>query len=217
MRKRDKLGCSFCNGEPCRHGNFERMPKNCPTLTSSEIVEDAIEEYRNDPASKQLCDTIWRSYLPYTRKQGRVEALVGFCHDLGIRKIGIATCVAFLECAQILEEILEAQGFQTITVCCQAGAVDSRVLGYDPASLGRQRERFTLCNPIAQAEILNEGQTEINIMLGLCLGHDMIFTRYAQAPTTVMAIKDYVYDHKPSTALLTRRHPVYKRLVNEQT
>jgi len=179
------------------------------------MVEDAIEEYRSDPAVKQLCDTVWCSYLPYTRKRGRVEALVGFCHDLGIRKIGIAACVGLLEQAQIMEGILEAQGFQTTIVCCQVGAVDSRVLRYDPASLRRQRERFTLCNPVAQARILNEAQTELNVVFGLCLGHDIIFNRYAEAPSTVMAVKDYLYDHKPSI-VLDKKHPVYRNLVSSE-
>ena len=32
-----------------------------------------------------------------------------------------------------------------------------------------------MCNPILQAEKLNEQQTDVNIVMGLCVGHDSLF------------------------------------------
>ena len=32
-----------------------------------------------------------------------------------------------------------------------------------------------MCNPIAQAQLLNRAQTQLNICLGLCVGHDSLF------------------------------------------
>jgi len=58
-----------------------------------------------------------------------------------------------------------------------------------------------MCNPIAQAEILNEAKTDLNILLGLCVGHDTLFMRYARAPVTVLAVKDRVLAHNPLGAI----------------
>lgn len=58
-----------------------------------------------------------------------------------------------------------------------------------------------MCNPIAQAEYLNDKQTDLNIVLGLCVGHDSLFFKYSKAPTIVLAVKDRVLDHNPLKAI----------------
>ena len=54
-----------------------------------------------------------------------------------------------------------------------------------------------MCNPIAQAELMNEANTELNVMLGLCVGHDTLFIRHSKAPVTIIAAKDHVYNNAP--------------------
>jgi len=46
-----------------------------------------------------------------------------------------------------------------------------------------------MCNPIGQAMALNKSQTDLNIILGLCVGHDTLFIKYSQAPVTVLGCK----------------------------
>ncbi len=58
-----------------------------------------------------------------------------------------------------------------------------------------------MCNPIAQAEFLNKENTEFNIVLGLCVGHDTLFFKYSKAPVTVLAVKDRVLAHNPLGAI----------------
>ena len=60
-----------------------------------------------------------------------------------------------------------------------------------------------MCNPIAQALILNEAQTEFNVVLGLCVGHDSLFLKYAEAPCTMLAVKDRLLGHNPLAAIYT--------------
>lgn len=38
-------------------------------------------------------------------------------------------------------------------------------------------------------------------MLGLCVGHDTLFMKYAKAPMTVLAVKDRVTGHNPLAAV----------------
>jgi uncharacterized metal-binding protein len=58
-----------------------------------------------------------------------------------------------------------------------------------------------MCNPIAQAEFLNGEETDFNIVLGLCVGHDTLFFKYSKAPVTVLAVKDRALAHNPLGAL----------------
>jgi len=47
-----------------------------------------------------------------------------------------------------------------------------------------------MCNPIGQAFFLNKAKTDLNIILGLCVGHDALFIKYSEVPVTVLAVKD---------------------------
>jgi uncharacterized metal-binding protein len=67
------------------------------------------------------------------------------------------------------------------------------------------------CNPIAQAEICNRLGTDMNIIVGLCVGHDMLFTKHSQAPVTTLVCKDRVTGHNPA-AVLYGQNFYYKRL-----
>ena len=58
-----------------------------------------------------------------------------------------------------------------------------------------------ICNPIAQSKLLNKEKTDLNIVIGLCVGHDTLFFKYSQAPVTVLAVKDRVLAHNPLGAI----------------
>ena len=53
------------------------------------------------------------------------------------------------------------------------------------------------CNPVGQALLLEEEGTDLNVILGLCLGHDVLFTKHSKAPVTTLAVKDRVLAHNP--------------------
>ena len=58
-----------------------------------------------------------------------------------------------------------------------------------------------MCNPIAQAKLLNEQYTEFNIEIGLCVGHDSMFYKYSEAMVTTLVAKDRVLAHNPCGAI----------------
>ena len=64
----------------------------------------------------------------------------------------------------------------------------------------------TICNNISQALILNEEKTDLNVVLGLCLGHDISFTKMSDAPATTLIVKDRRMGHAPAAALY-QGHP----------
>lgn len=117
----------------------------------------------------------------------RVEEIIAYAKESKLRKIGIANCTTFIKEADKLEEILIESGFQVEKVHCKYGKVpfDELIPGYKGIS----------CNPAGQARYLEERGTELNVMMGLCLGHDMIFNSKSKAPVTPLIVKDRKLKH----------------------
>lgn len=122
----------------------------------------------------------------------RIDQLVDLAHRMGVLNIGIAYCVGFAEQAQKLAERL-GQHFDVTAVDCKVHGLQAEDLV--PGETG------PLCNPAGQADVLNMAGTDLNIAIGLCLGHDMIFQKHSIAPVTVLAVKDRATNHNPLAAL----------------
>jgi uncharacterized metal-binding protein len=69
-----------------------------------------------------------------------------------------------------------------------------------------------LCNPVLQAQLLNAQKTDLNVVVGLCVGHDSLFMKHSEAPVTTLITKDRVLGHNPAAALYTSNF-YYKRLM----
>lgn len=114
----------------------------------------------------------------------------------------------------MLTDILENNGFEVISVQCKAGTVPKEAIGIKPEEKIAEPDRWeTMCNPIAQAMIVNHAQVDLAIMLGLCIGHDTLFIKYCDVPLTVLAVKDRVLAHNPLAALYMSTS-YYRRLRN---
>ena len=47
-----------------------------------------------------------------------------------------------------------------------------------------------VCNPIGQALLLNNDLTNLNIMLGLKTGYDILFAKYSEAPSITLPVQE---------------------------
>jgi uncharacterized metal-binding protein len=145
----------------------------------------------------------------------RVESTVALARIMGYNRIGIASCVGLLVETKNLAMILERQGFETCTICCKAGRIDKTKLGVGEETKVAPGTFEPICNPIAQAEMLNARKTDMNVIMGLCVGHDMLFSMHSKAPVTTLVVKDRVTGHNPAAALYGQNF-YYKRLQKEQ-
>ena len=59
---------------------------------------------------------------------------------------------------------------------------------------------------------MNEAGVEFNVLVGLCVGHDSLFFKYAKAPTTVLVAKDRVFGHNPVAGLYLSPSVYYRKL-----
>jgi len=192
-----KYGCSHCRTAASFKGEFERMPRTCPTLTHQELTTD-VSSYLEQPLQElmQVADQ-----TPFTEDRvlrNRVQELIYYAKGLGFQRIGIAFCVSLMTEGQNLAKILEQEGLTATPVCCRVGAVDYSVIGLPKA----HPDKFAaICNPVAQGELLNLAQVDLVVQVGLCLGHDIILQQTCQAPVTTLVVKDRVLDHHSVEAL----------------
>jgi len=141
-----------------------------------------------------------------------------FAKKMGYKKLGIASCIGLKDEAEMLTRILENRGFEVASVCCKAGAVPKERIGItEEQKIAGPGAFEAMCNPITQAEILNDEGTEFNILVGLCVGHDSLFFKYSKAPVTVLVAKDRVFGHNPVMGLYLAPSAYYRKLLRRES
>ena len=215
----DKKGATSCwSADPTK---APPAPGNCPTRAHAGTVAGTLPRYLDgsgDARMARVAATV--EGLCYQRAEGgavharwtRVEDTIAFAKLMGYRRIGIATCIGLLEESRRLAEILSAQELEPVSVCCKVGSVDkAAALGISEEEKVRPGTFEPACNPLAQAEILNGLSTDLNVLVGLCVGHDALFTKHSRAPVTTLVVKDRVTGHNP-VAVLYGQSFYFKRL-----
>ena len=130
-------------------------------------------------------------------KLTRVEEVIQYALNMGYKKIGLAFCIGLSREAEVIHKIFEKH-FEVFSVCCKNGAIDKSLFNLPKH---REGDKESICNPIGQALELNKSQTDLNLIVGLCVGHDILFTRHSQAPVTTLVVKDRVLSHNPVGAI----------------
>lgn len=218
--------CSIGMAEKACYTLSGRNPQFCPTANNKDTIEKANREYlhpENKEFARQASIQEGTCYIERDAKphilyptKTRLQEICEFSRRMGYKKIGLAFCVGLYKEASILEAILDKHGFEVVSVACKVGCVQKEYIGIkedEKVSIGSYE---SMCNPIAQAEVLNEAGTDFNIIMGLCVGHDSLFLKYANAMTTVFAVKDRVLAHNPLGALYTS-HTYYQRFLRKTT
>jgi uncharacterized metal-binding protein len=191
----------------------------------SETIESALGKYNNPEIAKfARAASIQEAecYLDREKRpfkvlpiKTRIEETAEFAKRMGYKKLGIAFCGGVMHEASILTTILNNYGFEVVSVMCKVGKVTKEKIGLKPEEQIFKDNKFeVMCNPIAQAEVLNNAFTDFNIMIGLCVGHDSLFLKHVNAYTTVFAVKDRVLGHNPMAALYLSKS--YYRRVQEK-
>ena len=206
-----KLSCVDCGVKNCQTRDKE-YPEFCLTTgLSAETIEKVrklYEEEENRKVSVISAEIENEFYLRYTR----VQELVEFAKRMGFHKIGIATCVGLLEESRVLARILRKHGFEVYGAACKIGSFEKKSVGV--AEEDMVNTGFVMCNPIMQAEVLNEAGTDFNVVMGLCVGHDSLFYKYSEALVTTLVAKDRVLAHNPVGALY-QTGSYYKKLMKD--
>jgi len=180
------MRCALCEDKRCHEG------KNC-------IDEKMLPGISKAYSGGDLDTFKTAAFIEgkYYMKKTRLEELILFARKMDYKRLGIAFCIGLENEAKTVYNILASE-FEVRSVCC-------KVCGLNKDEFGLEKiygEGFeATCNPIGQAIILNQEETDLNIILGLCIGHDILFTKHSDAPVTTLAVKDRVLSHNPLGAI----------------
>jgi uncharacterized metal-binding protein len=207
-------GCASCNLPTFNRAcvaEAGKSSKGCPTYSRKKVLEDSNKEYESAEvlefarqASIQEAECYAnRHERPYVMQptKTRIVEICEFAEKMGYRRLGLAFCLGLAKEAAVVEEILKKNGFEVISVLCKAGRTPKEALGLKEEHKIYQGKPESMCNPVYQAKLLNHEKTDFNILLGLCVGHDSLFFKFSEAPTTVLAVKDRVTGHNPLAAI----------------
>lgn len=197
--------CAECGVFACSNRDEEKMPASCPMNQQDEVLERAKAEYAKPEIGNIARNAALVEQEGYCRWT-RVEEIMVFARKARFKKIGLAFCIGLRREAALFNRILKKNHFEVVSVVCKAGSVPKEQLGLKEEEKLNPGSFEAMCNPVAQAELLNCQATDLNVILGLCVGHDTLFIRYSRAPVTVLAAKDRVLAHNPLGALYARQY-----------
>jgi uncharacterized metal-binding protein len=217
-RSMAQLKCAKCPLKPCQAGIRDRtLPAFCPMKKSPALVKRVSRRY----LKKRVSDFYVRAALTEKgcydegeAREGRtlplrprIRELAEFAKSIGAVRVGLAFCSGLAEEASRISANLERHGLDVQSVVCCCGAADKTEHGIPPEHKIKGRDKFeAACNPLLQAELLNRVGTAFNILVGLCVGHDMLFTSNSEAPVTTLVVKDRYTGHNPVISLYTKYH-----------
>lgn len=209
----DSRSCANCAANRCED-EPDRRPQFCPGAHASEDdFAYALDQYNNDSATAAIFKAAAEVEGLHYGQLTRVEEVALFARKIGAKKIGIATCRGLVRESQKFVKVLEAKGFDSVcAVVCKVGGIDKGRADIPENVKCHPGQHESMCNPIVQARILNREQTDLNVIVGLCVGHDTLFIKHSEAPVTYLIVKDRVLAHNPAGALYTTDF-YYRRLL----
>ena len=183
-----EVDCLACNNMVCLKGEC------CP-------IANTLPAELYDEKTRRMLESSMDVSLEDSRQLCRVAELVYYCLEMGYSKIGIAYCVDLTDPARVLADIMR-RFFCVVPVCCKVGGLSEAELLHGGAAtpLGSER-RAVACNPAGQADVLNGRKTDLNVVVGLCMGADCVFTQASKVPVTTIFVKDKSLANNPIGAV----------------
>jgi len=212
--------CAQCKTKLCIVGVKDEslLPSYCPILNHKDLIVEVKEKYKDKELNNFFQHAAMREKECYDgkaiREEGRIVPLrprireiAEFAKKIGAKKIGLAFCSGLVDEARRVNTILEKHDLEICSAICSCGALDKTDVGLtEEHKIQDPKEYEATCNPLLQAELLNKAGTDFNVIVGLCVGHDMLFTKYSKAPVTTLIVKDRLLGHNPVISLFSRYH-----------
>lgn len=183
------MRCDLCTDKACNQGKDCLGEKN-----------NVVQNMYRSPEEHKIMQVIAAIEVNYYFQKSRLEELIIFCREMNYERLGVAFCIGLEKEAQVLCTLLR-KFFNVSSICCRVCGVPKEDFGL------KKRDPLKdeiMCNPLMQAKVLRDDRTELNIIAGLCLGHDILFTKYSHAPVTTLIVKDRLLAHNPVGALYSR-------------
>ena len=189
------MPCAECLTKTCLSGEGE-WPLLCPMTDGGERGVSGTDAVAYESSCKHREEDF-----------RRLDEVLRYAKERGCRRIGLACCIGLHDEARVLTKALTREHFEVSSVMCKTGSLPKSALGVPAghriASWTGYGLGYVACNPVAQALVLNEEKTDLNLIVGLCVGHDSIFIKYSEAPVATLIAKDRSNGHNPAAILYT--------------
>jgi len=176
------MRCDLWEDQKCREGE--------PCIERNSIELDS------DPHEKMMMQTAAFVESEFYGDLNRIEEVVEFASRMEYKKLGIAFCVGLKEEATKIADFL-SNFFEIEAICCKVCGIPKSEMGA-PTS---DRVGPISCNPIEQARMLEQKKTDMNLVIGLWVGHDALFIKHSHTYVVPLVVKDRVLGHNPLAAV----------------
>jgi len=203
--------CPFQAPERLCQKEDGKSPPFCPTKNKAAVIERAAAELKKPEVyefARQASIQEGQGYadkaLGYQKTKPvkpRILEIIEFARKMKYKKLGLVFCMGLRNEAKVVENILSVNGFDIVSSLCKIGREPKETIGIRDDQKIKIGAFEAMCNPIAQAYVMNDEKTEFNVMMGLCVGHDSLFLKYSEAPCTVFVVKDRLLGHNPLAAV----------------
>jgi uncharacterized metal-binding protein len=150
--------CSYCASKPCLMGDLSEAPKFCPTVTRSELIDEAKLKLQ-DAENRSMAQDVARKWKQLG-KLTRIEETVLYAKLRGYQKLVLAFCIGLSDEAQMLTNVLLGLcvGDDTLFIKHSKApvtvlAVKDRVLAHNPLGV-----LYTSRNPFSRMDTKRECQ-----------------------------------------------------------
>lgn len=195
----------FCRSES------GKAPANCPTVRHQDMARQTLDEVRSGldceftrQASIQEgegYDCKEKGYGLVRPIKPRILEVIEFSRKMGYKKVALVFCIGLRREAAVVNGIFANHGLEVISLVCKVGRIPKEAIGIAEEQKVVPGSFEPMCNPMFQARLANHYRSQFNVLLGLCVGHDSLFFKYAEAPCTVLAVKDRMLGHNPLAAV----------------
>lgn len=182
------MDCSKCTEKGCR--------------VSQPCIDRSVEYIHTYHTEEAQTVTRAASILVDDGRAGtlsRLEEIAEYAKLKEYRVLGVAYCYGMENEAGLLREYLQKEGFRMVMVSCTVDGVPECEVNTTKTG------HSVSCNPIGQANALSKSGAEFTILMGLCLGHDILIQKNLIMDFTTWIVKDRVTKHRPMDAL-----PMYR-------
>ncbi len=178
------MNCTTCEDKVCRKQQTscerEFFDKTEVIIEYQEVSNSSIVK-----AAAELVDSGRAGTL------SRIQEIIEFSKLMNYQKIGIAYCYGMEQQAKAIETLLTDEWFDVSAVSCSIGGLQQSEV--NAASCIHK----VSCNPLGQAEQLNAENVDLTVIVGICMGHDIILNRTLNMDFTTLAVKDRTNNHAP--------------------
>ncbi|MCE1188341.1 MAG: DUF1847 domain-containing protein [Ignavibacteria bacterium] len=178
------MNCTSCTAKSCRQSiscGAERFGKETLQNTYQEAPNQAIVQAAADLVDNGKAGTL-----------SRLQELVQFCKSMNYQKVGLAYCYGMEKDAIAIRNFFKSNNISITAISCTVGGVNQNEINSQSCT-----EKVS-CNPIGQAEQLNAENADFVMIMGICLGHDILLQKNLKCDFSTILVKDRVYPNKLS-------------------